>query len=460
MLAKIRKYFQRRFKHQRDRRILMAAISAFLSKFGGAALQLFSIPLVVKTLGVQDFSIFAIASSIIVFMMFSNLGISGYIITAITAAKNNKDKLGEVAAIMATSLCITLVSAIAFLLLANIYSITIGLGSFFGGMYLYAPETVTKVFYLVLIFGAAQSVLTIFVAAQNGYQELHFSNLYGGCGNLFSALTIISYYFLAEDKKVLGYLLALYLPMIVCQAINAGHFLVRHPEARPKYKHVNGSLLVGALCSGGAFFVAQTALPVSIWELPKILMASTGNLAQVTTYALLMAIWVMLYGIISAFTQPLFGAISDAWANGEIRWVLNRLVFFVLLYVLVGTGLMIVGHLYGYELTALWVGVDAAIENSTMLVFGLLFGLAGILNLFIITIYAINLKIQCMIISLVTTICVCLALFLLGQAISVVSTLAMISIVIAFVGIPLAVILILLSYRKSVLDFHRSYEIF
>lgn len=448
MLFVLKKHCLLRIKDERDRRILLAALSAFGAKFGGIALQLFSMPLVVRTLGVQDFSIFAIASSIIAFVMFSNLGIDGYVVTAVVSAKNNKGRNGNVPVIMANALTVTLSSALLFLVAGITYSKTLGLGSLFGGMYAYAPASVTQVFYIVLLLGAAQSVMTIFVAAQNGYQELYISNLYGGGGNLLSALAIAAYYFLSAEKTVVGYLLSLYLPLITSYLLNAIHFLLRHPEARPRFKAMNCSLAGAAICSGGAFFVAQTAMPITIREFPKMLMASKGELDQVTTYALLMILWTMLSGVIKAFTQPLFGSIADAWSNGHYKWVFDRLIISIGLFILSGIGLIFAGYYFGTQLTAIWVGVDASIDSSTMSVFGLFFGLAGMFHLFTIIIYAMNLRLQCMMLNIVTALCIFLAILLLGKSVSAFNILALISMVLGCISTPTAMIIMNNIYRN------------
>jgi len=444
-----KKKFERFVKNERDRRILLAALSAFGAKFGGVALQLFSIPLVIRTLGVQDFSIFAIASSIIAFVMFSNLGISGYIVTAISAARIQVDGCQDIAGIMVTALCVTVVSGTLLLLGTYIYSISYGLENIFGGLFLYAPKTVTQVFYLILIFGVLQSISIVFIAAQNAYQELYFSNIYGGCANLISALSIAAYYFIAEEAQVLGYLLALYLPMVLCQLINATHFLIRHPEARPRLKLISRSLVAAALCSGGAFFVAQTALPISIREFPKLILATRGELAQVTTYALLMTLWTMLSGIIAAFTQPLFGGIADAWSNGEVAWVSKRIMISIGAYILIGVGLMLTGHFYGFKLTSIWVGVDAAISNRTMVIFGLFLGLAGIFYILTIASYAMNMKFQSMIINVVSSLCILLGVWVMEKTIVTPHILGIISGVLSCAGISLSVLMMQHYSRKS-----------
>ena len=451
-LELVKNSFERLIRHERDRAIFMSAMSAFGAKFGGVVLQLFSIPLVVRTLGVQDFAIFAIGSSIIAFVMISNLGISGYIITAIAGARNSNGGLEDISGIISTALFVTVISGTLLLLATHLYSTTVGLEYILGGLYIYAPETITHVFYFILIVGALQSVSTIFVAAQNAYQELYYSNLYGGGANLISALTIAAYYFLAEETKVLGYLLAFYLPMLLCQLINAAHFLCRHPEARPKLKLLNGLFLKSALCSGGAFFVAQTVLPISIREFPKFILAARGDLSEVTSYALLMTLWTILSGFVMAFTQPLFGGISDAWSNGEQHWILRRIVISVSAYLLIGLRLMIIGHYFGFKLTSIWVGDDAAIENQTMLLFGLSFGLAGVFHLLTITIYAISLKFQCMMLNLVISLCVFLSVLALGQSIDATCILVVISAVIGCIGVPLGF------YWSRCMDWGKFYD--
>jgi len=449
LLTKLKKALLSRITDQRDRRILFAAFTAFAAKFGGVALQLFSIPLVVRTLGVQNFSIFAIGSSIIAFVMLSNFGISGYVVSAVSAARNQPKEFRNTGEIMAAALHVTVALGLLLLLATYIYSLTFGLDNIFGGMYLHAPEVVTNVLYLILIFGVIQSTSGIFVDAQNAYQELHYSNLYGGSANFVSALAIVGYSFLANEARVLGYLLALYLPMMVCQVINSVHFLLRHPEARPQLKLVKRSLIVTALCGGGAFFIAQTVLPITIREFPKFLLAARGELDQVTTYALLMTLLTMLFGIFSSFTQPLFGGFADAWNTGETTWVMKRIFLVVAAYALSGVVLMLVGYFYGFKLTSIWVGVDAGINNRTMLLFGLFFGLVGIFNILTIALYAMNQKFHCIMINIITTICILTAVMLMGKSVEIWHILTTISLALAFIGIPMGLVIVLHKYSNS-----------
>ena len=248
---------------------------------------------------------------------------------------------------------------------------------------------------------------------------------------------------------MLGYLVSMYLPIMLCQIINSIHFLLRHPEARPQLKLVKRSLIVTALCGGGAFFIAQTALPITIREFPKFLLAARGELDQVTTYALLMTLLTMLFGIFSSFTQPLFGGFADAWNNGETDWVMKRILLAVAVYALSGVVLMLAGYFYGFQLTSIWVGVDAAINNCTMLIFGLFFGLVGIFNILTIALYAMNLKSHCMIINITTTICILTAVMLMGKSVEIWHILTTISSALAFIGIPMGLVITLHKYRNQ-----------
>ena len=189
----IRKILQH-FSHKRDRGILLAVLTALGSKIGGVSLQLFALPLVIRDLGTVDFALFAIASSILAFFMFSNVGIGGYLVVAIPKATHRPQKNVNVKSLISTSLFLTVSAGYLFTAVFFVFCAKFGLNRICGEIYEYAPIATFNIIIIVISFGFVQLLSSIFNAAQNAYQELHYSNIYGGVGSLTSALCILSYF--------------------------------------------------------------------------------------------------------------------------------------------------------------------------------------------------------------------------------------------------------------------------
>ncbi|MDQ8208213.1 hypothetical protein QEH52_11885 [Coraliomargarita sp. SDUM461003] len=434
------------FKASRDGRIALSVLTAFGSKFGGAALQLFALPLVVRSLGVQDFAIFALSSSILAFFMFSNLGIGGYLVVLLPSARKSSGR--EVSAILSNALVTTISVGLVFIFLLYGYCRIYGLSEVFGGVYDYAPELVVDVLCLVLFFGLLQLMISIFISAQNAYQELYYNNVYGGLGSFASAVSILIYYNVNPSGNVIAYLLAFYLPSLFFQILSSIHFVIRHPETCPRFDGMRPSLVRSMIFGGGAFVIAQTVLPLVIREVPKLTFASEGALVDVTTYSLLMVLLSILGGITLSLTQPMFGSLSDAWTSGDFLWAIRRVVQITLLFVGMGVVLALIGKIYGEALTTAWVGAEAAISNHIMFLFGCYFSINCIFHIFTLSLFVMKLKTACVLVNLSTAVVFCLLLpFAVSRGVDGVLVVGLLSV--GGVGVPLS----LLYFYKSLKGF-------
>ena len=355
----------------REKRIWLAAGSAVLAKGGGLALQVAAFPIVVRALGVERFAIFSLVSAILGFMAFAQFGIGGYLTQQISAriAMRDKTGIGQITwTAVLTIACLAFVVGSSLALVAHVR----GLEWLWGSAYRDNAEVLSWGFHYVLIAAFLTLFFNTFAGCQAGYQELHIGNLYSGFGNLLAAigLIVVGLYGGAGERQ---FWLVLYGVPLVVLIVNSCHLIRRHPELAYHGSLLRPNLVPTLLTSGAGFMVVQTLVPLCQREGARLTLAHHGTLIEVGHLSVFLQLTIILSGLIIIFTQPLYGAIADAYARGDDLWTRLRLkqmrMYFAVLFVLICVG----AYGAGPSLLRLWLGEAMAVGRTECLFFALYF---------------------------------------------------------------------------------------
>lgn len=351
----------------RDRRLQLAVASAFFSKGGGLALQVLALPLILRSLGKDGFAIYSLAGSILAFQAFAQLGIGPYL-TQRVATLRALGLTGEIGRLVWTSVAVVAVTGMLLALALGIIERALGLEWLWGEVYLTNRQILTWGYYFTALIGVATVVFNIFSATQAGYQELHFSNLYGGLANLAAAAAIGTVALLCLGVK--SFWAAIYLVPLLVLFFNISHLLRRHAELRCGWRSPAVEIVPELLRAGGFLMVVQAMLPLVQREGIKLSLAHAGDIQGVAHVAIFMQIATIVGGVVGMVTQPLYGGLADAFARGDLHWWKRKLWMLRIYTVSVGLAISAGGFVWGQTIIKLWMGNTVVIGSAAFLAFG------------------------------------------------------------------------------------------
>ncbi len=340
-----------------------------LARGGGLVLQLVSTPLLLRTLGVSSYALYTLVGGILMFMAFAQFGFSNLLTRKVAALLANGDR-NMIAAEVWTA--VTTVAIIALFLMGSLAIIehNYGLHWLWGEAYANNKEILTWGFYFGLVIGLLTIVLNLFVGIQAGYQELHISNIYGGIGTLFAALTIASLC-LQNVIDTRAYWVALYIPPLLVLCANTIHLLLRHRELAALQLRLDRikSLILG----GAAFMLVQTLLPLAQREGTRLILARHGELADVAKISVFFQLATILGGFVTMITQPMMGAIADAASCGNSAWIAARLSQLRKVCLLIGVATLALGVVVGPDAIVIWLGAGIQFTRQDFWLFSFYF---------------------------------------------------------------------------------------
>jgi O-antigen/teichoic acid export membrane protein len=357
--------------HSRDKKVWLAAGSSLVSRGGGLALQVLAFPVIIRVLGVERFGIFSLVSSILGFMAFAQFGIGSYVTLKIAQLlpSGNYDairRLTWTAVITVGGLALLIASALG--LSAQCY----GLEWLWGAAYVQNSSVLIWGFYCVLIIGWLTLLLNSLAGCQAGYQELHIGNLYAGLGNLVATIGLVSVGLWSGADERWFWAVLYGLPLIVLLA-NVVHLMRRHSELKYRSGAIDVKLVSALLTSGAGFMIVQTLLPVLQREGSRLALAHTGNLTEVAHLSVFLQISMITGGFIIIFTQPLYGAISDAKVRGDFDWIRARLGNARVVSLLGCLLVCLVSYCMGPLVLRLWLGEKMSFGSMECLFYALYF---------------------------------------------------------------------------------------
>lgn len=325
----------------------MAVLSSLLSKGGNALLMLVSIPLAFRVLGEERFGVYGVVQTLMFFITMSDLGMGPGIMRRIAAAvaRGNRE---EETAVMSCGFFITLgfvtVAASVFITLMLTVPVTTLFGSGFATM---APELEKNLWIAGLMF-LVMLLVSMLERAREGYQEIHIGNTFGAAQNVASA--VILYFGLYHWPTVSFLILAIYGTQAFFGSANATHLLLKRPWLIPRWSSIRRPLAWQMVREGLALFTAGTMSPILQREGTKWLLGwMMGPLGPSVSgrYTILIQLGFFLYGFVLMISRPLWPAVADAVARGDLAWVRAARAritkWFLLMAVLTVSGFVFLG---------------------------------------------------------------------------------------------------------------------
>jgi O-antigen/teichoic acid export membrane protein len=354
----------------RSRAMGLAVLSSLVSKGGNALLMLVSIPLAIRVLGEERFGVYGVVQTLMWFITMSDLGMGPGIMRRIVAAVARGDREEESAAV-ACGFFITL----GFVLVAGILfctlMLTVPVTVMFGAKFAPVEAELTQNLWMSGVLFLVMLMVSMLERSREGYQEIHIANAFGGTANLLAAGVL--FFGIGMHSSVMFLLLAIYGMQAVASALNAGHLLWKRPWLIPKWSNLQAVLARQMVWEGMALFVAGSVAPILQREGTKWLLGQMEGPAAVGRFTILIQLGFFLYGFVFMVSRPLWPAVADAVARGDIAWVRTArrrmLRFYFPLAVLTVAGFTLLGP----WLVDLWLKKHVNLERSDFMLFSLSF---------------------------------------------------------------------------------------
>ncbi len=307
--------------YERYRLIALSSSSSLFSKLIISLTGLISIPLTINYLGKEQFGLWMVVSSLVVWLQLTDFGIGNGLVNALAEANGRNNK--ELAFSYFTTAFYS-ISGIAFILLAPMV-----MAAF------YVPwDRVLNVnhaslvhdakycFTIVGIFFFVNMPLSIANKALGAYQKGYLVNITQIIASLSSLLFLII--------AILMKLNLLWLVTFVSASAVFGNILswILLYREIPWLKLQLRKSPLNALRR-----VAQSSVPLFLFQIgalllnqsANIILAQLGGLKMVADYNILTKFYTAIYSIGISFSSPFYPAIREAFERKEKRWISNAI---------------------------------------------------------------------------------------------------------------------------------------
>ena len=355
---------------RRNRAIRRAVFTSVLSKAGGALLQLVSIPIAIRVLGLEMFGIYSTVTIAIALIILLQIGVGPALTHGISRAVASGDRELE-KNYYTTSLFLILGFVFAaFTVVASILS-NVPITTLFGQDYARFADEMTPALWLGAIILLIEFALTHTERTREGYMETNINNAWGAAGNVLGALSLgIGIFFFPTIEFLL---LTVYGSNVVAKIGNTIHLLSKRPYLLPRFSRYHAKIRRVLISDGIAFFFSGSISALVEVNAVALILAHVLGPPAIAIFNILLQISTILTGIILMFTTPTWPAIVDAFARNEFAWIhltAKRLRRFAYFYTCAAGAALV---LLGPWLIPLWLGDEVQITRSVYLAFAFFF---------------------------------------------------------------------------------------
>jgi len=306
---------------ERYRLIALSSSSSFFSKIIISLTGLISVPLTINYLGKEQFGLWMVISSLVVWLQLTDLGIGNGLVNALAEANGRNDKELACSCFTTAFYSITGTAFVLFvpLLMTAFY---VPWGSVLNVNSASLVHDAKQCFAIIGIFFFINMPLAIATKALGAYQKGYLVNI------TQIVASLISLFFL-----IIAISMSLNLLWLVT-FVSAGAVLGNILSWILLYREIPWLKLRLRSISRNAFRrVARSSVPLFLFQIgalllnqsANIILAQLGGLRMVADYNILLKIYMVIYSIGISFSSPFYPAIREAFEMKEKRWVSNAI---------------------------------------------------------------------------------------------------------------------------------------
>lgn len=355
-------------RKMRGRGLKLAALTSLASKGGNVLLQLVGMGIAFRVLGVEEFGVVAMISTLISFVTLSELGVGPGLTNVLAKSIASNDRVRASQAFTTAFLLTVGLAVIGCLMVVGLV-MNVPVATLFGEQFAPYAESMRNGILLGVVIVFIKMVTSLGDRARAAYQETFITNLYGALGNIISGIVLIVG--IHAVPKVWFVILVVNGGLALALLVNMIHLWIQRPHLIPKWSKLDTQLVRFLLTDGLAFCATLSLAPMAKEFGLRLILGHVGGPVAVALFDILERLMVMVFGFIVMFTFPLWPALSDAAARSDFAWIRSaRKRLYVLAggYTLLFTASLTV---FGAWVIQLWLGEEILIERVTLFAFSL-----------------------------------------------------------------------------------------
>lgn len=339
---------------ERYRRAFLAGAASAVARGVSILTVLISIPVTLKYLGVDRFSVWMTITSLTALLAFADFGLGNGLMNVVARCHADGDRDGlrayTMAALLALgglALLVTLVALVAapYIPWASLLAVN---------PRLLPGVELAQVMTVFIICMAVGIPLTVVQKVQLALQMGYLASLWQ---LLSSVLALVALLIAVALRAPLAWLVlaSLGTPSVVLAASAMVFWTVQRPAERPAFALARWSHGFELARWGGLFFVLQVASAVA-YASDTLVIAHVLGPQSVAQYSVASRLMEGLFMVGALFLTPLWPAYADAYARGDDRWIKKTLRVSLVFTALSTAAAAAVLVLVSRPLTAVWVG--------------------------------------------------------------------------------------------------------
>lgn len=351
---------------ERHRRALLTTLASGLAKAISVGTNLISVPLTLRYLGTERYGLWMTMSSLILFLGFSDLGISNGLLNGIAKSHGVQDRRLAQQYVSSAFFFLTAIAGSLGLVLAIAYR-WIPWNAIFhvrSAQAISEAGPAAAMFVCCFLMGFPAGIA---MRIQSGYQQGFTTHLWSIAGNSTGLLAIL---FAIKLRLSLTFLVLAMTggPLLAAGANGVVLFGHDRPWLRPVWSQVKRGISADLLHSGLLFFVLQLASALA-FSADNLVLAQIMGPEAVTQYSVPAKLCGLLTFASSIIVGPLWPAYGEALAKRDNAWIRQTLrrSFWTLFSLSVVFGALFIG--LGPRILRLWVGPQ--VQPSLLLMSGL-----------------------------------------------------------------------------------------
>lgn len=301
---------------ERYRRITRGALTGFATRIATVVGALVSIPLVVRTYGVEGFAVWATLNSVVLLLAFSDLGLSHGLVNLL--AKTDSDRARMPRASYVTS-AFVLLTGVALCLGAT-FAVVFPLVDWSTVFGVRSSSAVASAGPAVVAFAACFLVNIPLSGAQSvrlGYQESAAAYMWIGLGSLLSLVLLVGVVVVRASLPLA--VLATSIGPVIASLLSCIVLARARPELAPRRAHITRKAISRLLKTGALFFVCQASTAIA-YQSDALVIAQVRGAAAVEQYLVPMRLFAFLPTVLQFALVPFWPAFSSALAAGDAQW--------------------------------------------------------------------------------------------------------------------------------------------
>lgn len=306
-------------RKQRTWRIFSAWLTSAPSKVFTLLVQVIAVPVVYRSLGSEQYAAYASVTAIVWVLNFLNLGMGGAVVTPLAQAVAVKDRVREAHLLRSMFMPLLAIAAAGLAIGLPLLSM-LPLQTLFGLAATAAPGPALRTAVLLAAVGTVAAVpLSAVESVRQAYQELHVNNV---LNTLSNALLCLGLVIVSRLKPSLPAFVAVvvFVPLAI-RILNAILLFRGRPYLlvlRPKVQWSHARSLIS---DGLSYMGAAAVAGVLVYQWPIYYMGRVRPPAETSSFAVFTQLLLLTLSLATNLALPLWGAIADACARRDYRWV-------------------------------------------------------------------------------------------------------------------------------------------